>query len=542
MENIRGTSQKNVNDGFFDIRYETDGVYLTVYPPVNTGRRVSVDDVYGRLNRKKVKNYDRNMVELAVLKADKLAMRIAEPQKEEQTNATANVVVTPDKMKAFMAIIPPEGGRMLTVEELLEILGKKGVVNGINKTVLESLVKFPVYNEPILIAEGTPPVNGKSGYVEYFFDIKKDHKPTVLDDGRVDFRELNLIESVNKGQTLCTVMPPVPGTPGKSVTGINLPAIDGKSALLPRGRNVEPSEDGQSLLSSTDGQVAFIDGKVNVFATYEVKADVDNSTGNIYFVGNVIVRGNVLSGFLIDAGGNVEVWGVVEGAVIKAGGDIILRRGIQGLGKGVLMSSGDIVARYIEHSNIEAKNNIQAESIMHSNVKCGGKLDLAGKKGLLVGGTCKVGMEISAKVIGSHMATVTEIEVGIDPTLRDRYKTAKEELNSCENDIKKAEQAITLLKKLETSGMLTPDKQEMLAKSVRTKVFLSAKINELKEEINIMEGKLEHDASGRIRVQNLIYSGTKVAIGTCLMFVKDNLQYCMLYRDGADIKVGPYDK
>ena len=95
------------------------------------------------------------------------------------------------------------------------------------------------------------------------------------------------------------------------------------------------------------------------------------------------------------------------------------------MGKGILTSGGDVIARYIENSNVEAKNDIKSEAIMHSNVKCGNKLELSGRKGLLVGGSCKVGKEIIAKVIGSHMATVTDIEVGVDPSLRERFKISE---------------------------------------------------------------------------------------------------------------------
>ena len=144
-----------------------------------------------------------------------------------------------------------------------------------------------------------------------------------------------------------------------------------------------------------------------------------------------------MSGFVVEAGGSVEVMGVVEGAIIKAGGDIILRRGMQGMGKGILISGGDIISRFIENSTVEARNDIKAEAIMHSNVKCGNKLELSGRKGLLVGGSCKVGKEIVAKVIGSHLATITDIEVGLDPTIRERYKAAKDELISAESDMRK---------------------------------------------------------------------------------------------------------
>ena len=533
---------KNMDNGFFEISFNEDGVYLAVYPPIERGKAVTPKDIFDRLSRKQVKNFSKEIIETAVQKANKIPVKIAEPQPEVKVNATANVIITPDKMKAFISFNPPENGRMMTIEEIMDVLHKSGVIFGINRTELETIAKYPVYNEMLCAAEGIASVNGQNGRVDFFFDVKRDGKPTIMEDGRVDFRELNLIENISQGQKLCTLIPPIPGITGKTVCGTDIYPVEGKPAALPRGRNISLTEDGMSLVSNLNGQVRIIDGRINIFSTYEVPADVDNSTGNISFIGNVSVRGNVLSGFSIEAGGNVEVWGVVEGAHIKAGGDIILRRGMQGMNKGTLVSNGDIIARYIEHSNIEAKNNISSEAIMHSNVKCGNKLELAGRKGLLVGGSCKVGKEIIAKVIGSHMATVTDIEVGVEPSLREHYKALKDEQNTIETDLKKAEQAITILKKLEIAGALTHDKQEIMAKSVRTKVFFNSRLAEIKEEMATIEGKLQQEAYGKIRCYNYIYPGTKVAIGSCMMYVRENLQYCTLYRDGADVRVGPIDR
>ena len=455
---VRDIRDYNINDGFCEILFKDDGVFLCVYPPEGSGKRVELNTVLDRLTRKRVRDFDRSRVEYAVRRADKVPVKIAEPQEEEKIDATVTVTVSPDKMKAYVTFTPPDNGRMLTMEEVLDELSKNGVIYGINRTNLETLIKYPVFNEMICVAEGTPPVNGKNGSVQFHFDINRESKPMILEDGRVDFRELNLIQDVEKGGVLCTLVPPSPGKPGKTVAGTDIPASDGRPAVLPKGRNVVISEDGTQLIANITGQISYIDGKVSVFATHEVKADVDNSTGNINFIGNVVVMGNVLSGFTIEAGGNVEVMGVVEGATIKAGGDIILRRGMQGMGKGILISSGDIVARYIENSNIEARNDIKAEAIMHSNVKCGNKLELSGKKGLLVGGNCKVGKEIIAKVIGSPLATVTDIEVGVDPTVRERYKAVRDEMIRLEADIRKAEQAVNILRKLEIAGTITPEK------------------------------------------------------------------------------------
>lgn len=532
----------SVNNGFFQLIYQKDGVFIVIYPPVGKGRKVELNDVIERLARKQVKSINRDMVEFAVMKSDKNLIKIAEPQDEVKIDAAANAMTSPDKMRGYISILPPDNGRMLTADELLGILNKSGIVFGININALQTLVNYPVYNEMICVAEGIQPVNGQNGKLEFFFNINVDSKPTILEDGRVDFRDLNLIESVQNGQKLCSLIPPSPGTPGRNVCGGIMPSVPGKPAVLPKGRNTVISDDKSSLISSIDGQVSYHDGKISVFSTYEVAADVDNTTGNINFIGNVLIRGNVLSGFVVEAGGNVEIWGVVEGAVIKAGGDIILKRGMSGMGKGVLISGGDIIARYIENSTVEARGDIKSEAIMHSNVKCGNKLELSGKKGLLVGGSCKVGREIVAKVIGSYLATATEVEVGVDPTIRERYKEVKAELSSMESDLRKAEQAITILKRLEISGALTPEKQEMMSKSVRTKVYINSKLLELKEELQQLETKLQQDSYGKIKCYNYIYPGTKVIIGTSMLYVRENIQYCTLYRDGADIRAGAIDR
>jgi len=461
----------------------------------------------------------------------------------DQNDLKILVTISPDELKAFVTLYSQEGSMPATKNEIMRALENQKVTFGIKENVINFYTENPIYNEAFCVAEGMPAQNGKNGVVIYHFDTTIDKTPTLLEDGRINYRELNLIQSVEEGQILCTLQPPVMGTQGKNVRGRVIPTVNGRPAVLPRGKNVVLSEDGQSIKATTAGEIEYLDqSKVSVYTNHEIPADVDNSTGNVSFVGSVIIKGNVLSGFSVEAGGNVEVYGVVEGATIKAGGNIILRRGMQGMGKGSLMAGGDIVARYIEYSNVEAKNNIQSEAVMHSNIKCGNKLELTGRKGLLVGGTCKVGNIIVAKVIGSHMATNTDLEVGVDPTIRERYKKAKEDIVSMESDINKANQAIVILKKIESVGALTPEKQEILTKSLRTKIYLSSNLEEVKKEMIVLDGKLQQEANGKVRALSFIYAGVKVSIGTCMMYVKETLQYCTLYRDGADIRVGAIDK
>ena len=57
-------------------------------------------------------------------------------------DACAEVFVSPDKAKAFIVITPPDGGRTLTLENILNILVKNGVVGGLIKEAIENIVKL----------------------------------------------------------------------------------------------------------------------------------------------------------------------------------------------------------------------------------------------------------------------------------------------------------------------------------------------------------------------------------------------------------------
>jgi len=458
-----------------------------------------------------------------------------------QMDASIIVTLSPDKMKAFVVLKKPEEGQKPPgVQALADELRKNGVIFGIKEDVLRLLAQNPVYDQEVLVAQGVEPVHGENGRIVFMVDINKEKKPIIMEDGSVNYRDLDYIVSVRRAQKICEIVPPTPGVSGKNVLGNEIKAVEGKAAKIIRGSNINVSEDNLNYYSAIDGQVKYENGKLSVFATYEVSADVDNSTGNINFIGSVFVRGNVLSGFVVEAGGDVEVFGVVEAATIKAGGNIILRRGMTGNNKGVLIAGGNIVAKYIENSTVVAANDLKAEAIMHSDVKVGNCLELGGRKGLLVGGITRVGKEIDAKVIGSYLATNTIIEVGVDPNVRERYKIVRNEIAMLEKNLRKTEQAIMLLQKLESAGMLSAEKKEILDKSLRSKIYFDSKLNEYKSELAILEEKLQMEGQGRIKVLNYLYNGVKISIGSAPLNVKETLQYCTLYREGADIRVGAY--
>lgn len=464
-------------------------------------------------------------------------------EKERVLYEDVEVSVSDDKMKAFIKFIrTDEGVEEVDVPHIRRKINGFGVFFGIEDSLLEKAVKHKEFNNKHLVAEGKPFEKGEDAKLIFHFERDKSLAPKLLQDGTADFHNLELIDNVVKGQELVTMIPAVEGTPGMNVLGNTIKPPKPKEKKMPRGKNVIRTENGEKLVAGIDGQVVHEDGRVHVLKTHEINGDVDHSTGNIEFLGNVIVRGNVKTGFKINSGGNVEVYGIVEGAEITAEGDIILDKGMQGGKKGILKAGGKVLAKYIENAKVIAEDEVVSEAIMHSDVKSHSEIDVLGNKGLIAGGTFEARKTIMAKRIGSPLATETKLIVGFDHKLTDRFNEIKKELNIYEEEIQKIDEGLNVFKNIQKKAGLSEKKQAILLKLVDKRKQYSEKYEDLEYELENIKEKLNEKIDAKIHVSDKVFPGTQITIGKTFMHVMDKRDYATFYREGADIKVVPYQK
>jgi uncharacterized protein len=103
----------DVNDGFFELDYREDGIFLIVYPPVEKGRKVQLNDVLDRLAGKKSLIIDKQVAAGVVSSMGRKPVKIGDLQEESKIDAVGEIILTPDKIKAYFSAKPPEGGRKL---------------------------------------------------------------------------------------------------------------------------------------------------------------------------------------------------------------------------------------------------------------------------------------------------------------------------------------------------------------------------------------------------------------------------------------------
>lgn len=137
------------------------------------------------------------------------------------------------------------------------------------------------------------------------------------DDGTVDFHSLENVNHVKRGDVVAVLHPEDMGDAGTDIFGKNVNPERVKHIVFRFGRNLLISEDGRQLISQVNGHVILENDKVFVSNVLEL-VDIDNSTGDIEYNGDIMVKGNVLAGFSVKAKGDVIVQGIVEGATVTA--------------------------------------------------------------------------------------------------------------------------------------------------------------------------------------------------------------------------------
>lgn len=528
-------------NGYFELLPKEDGTYLRLHAPSLGKSPVSYDEISNFLTDSKIIEYDKIAIGNAIstLK-DTIEVKISD-KIVSSADECIKVAIKDERMYATARFYPPIGrGLLLAKEDIINALVKAGVKYGVDEAEISSFLNNRHYCTDYILAKATPAVQGHDAVITYHFNTDLTLKPKTNEDGSVDFHQLDMISHCKKGDLLATLTPVDLGKPGIDVCGNLIKPMKVNNCILRHGKNIRLSPDGLRMFSEVDGHVSLTDGRVFVSDTYEVAADVDASTGDIIYDGNVFVRGNVLTGFSVKAKGDIEVNGVVEGAYIEAGGQIILKRGMQGMNKGVLKANGNIITKFLENAEVIAGGYVSTESILHSKVSAKGDIIVGGKRGFVTGGQIRSGTMISVKTAGSPMGTATLLEVGIDPKIVEEFRELEKSLMTMVAEKEKLSQALALFRKKITLGtQIPPEKKEYLKQITQKNILLETQIKESQKRYEELKAEVESTSSGEIKVSGIVYPGTKLIISNIIHYIRQETHYSKFVRDKADIKVIP---
>lgn len=396
--------------------------------------------------------------------------------------------------------------------DLYTLLSKHGITFGIKRDVIAHVVaNYEEVSYPVLIAEGQNPINGLNGYIKIENPQEEDFTNSTGVHDVFNFRNVRKIPSVKIGQLIATIVPPTEGKPGRDVFGNEIRAFTGKPYRLKLGKNT--TENNGKIFAAVDGQISTSENKIGVLPLFEVEGDLSLKIGNIDFIGNVTIRGNVPSDYSIKAGGDLTIDGIVEGATIEAGGSIFISGGVVGFNKANIKANGDIIASYINQSKVSAGKNIEVTgSILHS--ECIAEDSVVLLTGNIIGGRISAGRNVTARDIGNELHTKTEINMGSTNHLFEEEKRTYSDIALLKNDLKKLDVIFQkLAEKYKQTSSLSEEEIILLKRQNITKEELINKVTLLEDELLEIKAKIQDSTKYNVVVEGSLYPNVYLHFG-----------------------------
>ena len=530
------------------VRVKRDGVFLKVSPPVADGKRIEdIAALEAKLIESGIKEYDSNLAKKILIEQKGEYKKIAEWDSSKAAyNARLNYSVTEDKMQAFVTMSKPaNGGREMDLIDIKELLENSGIVYGIQEESINKSLEEGNFNIPILAAEGNPPINGKDAKIEFLVNVNKKIIPKFIgEEESIDYKDLSIVENVEEGQRLAEKIEASEGEEGTTVFGDKIETKGGKD-IDPKeilGDNVKMSDDGKFVIATINGQVVLKGKLLSVEPIFEVAGDVGPETGNINFIGSVLVKGSVSDNYSIKAEGNIDIQGTVGKCDLEAKGDIMVKLGIQGNENSFVRAGGDVIAKFIQFSNIEAGNNVVVtEAILNSNIDADNRIILIGKRASASGGRLRALTEVNGKVLGSQAGTKTLIETGVSPAKRRAIEEMEKEKEELDMAIEEIERGIKSLEQAAKIKKLDDEKKEQL-QSLKEQLEQSSSRREevvLNRESMIQQMEIEKVES-TISAGKEMLSGVELVIGSAEFSIRQNYKAVTFYEENGIVMSEKY--
>ncbi len=409
-------------------------------------------------------------------------------------DATFDIHIEDHAMKVYLSATPPMGdGRPLTFPDLRSAFSSRGICAGFDRDILKKILY--IVNEQKrsvqrkLVARGKKPRQGKDGQIQWH--VKPDlprERYVIQSDGSIDFHHLKKFVTVKEGTHLLTVQPPTQGENGYTVLGEKLPGRWGKKVEIRPGDNIIRKQKDTEWFAGCAGKYSFEGEVLNVVPVLEISSDVDFSTGNVNFSGDVIVHGSVNDGFEVKAKGNITIAGSIDASRVIAGNRIEVRQGIFGKGQGKVIARTDVISKFLQNAHVEAgRDVIVGSQILNSQVYANRMIKVQSGKGTIIGGEVIAGHRISAKFFGGEYGTKTLVEVGLDFSVFEQMRRLDQDRNNLLEWLQRLDQ---FFKQHKDEDSLDSQKQSLLQAARQKQQSLQQSIAQIKKDYSILSRRL----------------------------------------------------
>lgn len=434
--------------------------------------------------------------------------------------ADVRVTIADDKMSASVSVDLPEGSAPpVGADDIRAALAGDGVTYGLDDKAIEAVAQRIISGASVdsaVVAKGRAPRGGASAPIRFLIDGAEfpGGEPGGTSGETADDRSSQDGPGGN-GRTIAVKAnqpiavlggPSADPQPARDVTGAEIALPPGDSGTPDLGAHVSlrKQPDGtKAVVADVEGELLLGDGRISVRPVRTIRGDVDRTTGNVKFPGVVQVGGFVRTGCYVMSEAEVKILGGVEGALVSADDNILVRGGIKGNGKAVLRSKKNIGAAFIERSTVLSVGDVKVKNtILQCRVKCNGLVTLTGETSAIVGGTILTRRGLRTQNLGSQRGITTHVSFGQDYLVADQIELEEKEIRKLQ------EQVAEVDAKMKRPEMMS-DKEAMQG-LFHQKGILMKRLEKRGMRLFTLRERFEHHFPSEIVVRGTIYPGVVI--------------------------------
>ncbi|HIJ91638.1 MAG: FapA family protein [Desulfobulbaceae bacterium] len=448
----------------------------------------------------------------------------------EVLNGAFILRVSKDRLQAVVTPKDAKAGAQLDPGLLQKELAENGIVNGVLP------IPEAAGGGSFTVAKGDPPVPGENARVKmHVKPVLPGPQKSDPDRDQVDYRELGTIVNVAKDRLLLEKIAPTLGKAGQDVFGVGIPAKPGKDSKLKYGKGVTLSPDETKIFADLDGKFVMDDGKPSVFGEHSIVGDVDMKVGNIVFGGaKLTISGEVLPGFSVKCRGDIWIGQGVNNSLIMAGGVLTVIGGVVGE-EAKLRAKGDITVDFVENGpKLETAGYLRVNDVLlQAHASVGKDVIATQGNGTIIGGNIIAAGSVHVKELGCEAEVVTEVCVGLVPSLQVKKQKIDEELLLWSERLNEVIKNISTLEKMkkEQAGKFPEDKNILLTKCKTFMPKAMDRVSLLTEEDNALAQELEQMVDEVVYVYGRLFPGVVVKIGSLARTITLEEEQSVVYFD-----------
>lgn len=408
------------------------------------------------------------------------------------SDGRATVTITPDDLLATLILESEEGtGKPLTLELAQEAIRLKGLKGKIDEEAIAVGIRearSSKVKRELTILRGSAAVPAGCPKIEWKVPLTPDNPSVVVAKDTV-------ILSWTIAKT---------HENGVNVFGAALNAAESKKPEIPRCDDTilaepeNPDSPERRLIALRAGELSFRDGTLSIKGTRKIENNIDESTGDVHFPGDLELVGNIAKGRSVRADGSLTMKGVAEACLLAANGVVFVDGGIKGAGSGTVWSKQTIDLTFAENARVLAGQDISIDKYcFQCIVKTNGRLLMKGNPGVLLGGSLQASRGAELFELGSIKTIRTSISFGQNYLVRDQ-------INVCEKEALAIKETV---KKLDAQMASIPNTDPRIHTLRQKKLELLKKNDKLTVRIFTLKEQFEAHVMSSVRVENTVWPG-----------------------------------